>query len=264
MGIDPGFTNLGVGIFDGKIILLSRVDLTVEELDTKELVRVELNESRYVETIRLFVVSNYALLTTVERFATEMQMDPKLISLELAILAYLKATFPHTDVLRVSPVTTREFFNTRVLDPRLSADEAYALRKRLSVEVLQNFFGPEAICAITHKFAGKIDDAAEAAILAVFLFFMTVNKPRSNSIGHRVVKHIASVKFIEASEVPLTPEQRRPIVLDPPAPKKRRSPAASKPPSKKRKAETDAGSTPKKQKSRFFEAASGKNLTISE
>jgi hypothetical protein len=257
MGVDPGFTNLGVGVFDGKTILMSRVDLTVEELDTNERIRIELNESRYIETIRLFVVSNYALLTTVERFATEMQMDPKLISLELAILAYLKATFPHADCLRVSPITTREFFNTRVLDMSLSVDAAYALRKRLSIEVLQNIFGADVNDAITQKFKDKIDDAAEAALLAVFLFYMTVQKHRTNSIGHPVIKLVAPVKFIEPSEVPLTPEQRRPLVLDPPAPKKRR--AASKPASKKRKA-PDAGSTPKK--SRFFEEPK-KNLTIS-
>lgn len=251
LGIDPGFTNLGIGIFDGTTILMSRVDLTVEQLENEEYVRVELKESRYVETIRLFVVSNYALLTTVERFATEIQMDPHLIALELAILAYLKATFPHADVVRVSPITTRAFFNTSlsnetVLALKLSPDEAYALRKRLSIEVLQNIFGIEANDEIAVKFKTKIDDAAEAALLAVFLFYMTIRKHRADSIGHLAVRVVAPVKFTHPNEIPLLPEQRRLIVMDKP--------------SKKRKTAAPSAPAPKKQKSRFFE----KNVTIIE
>jgi len=136
---------LGVGIFDGASIIMSRVNLTVEKHEGEGFVHVAMNESRYVDAIRLFVTKNYALLSTVERFATEKQIKPEMISLELAILAYLKATFPHAEVLRVSALSTRAFFNTSLKNDAISEENAYLCRKEMSVEVLNNIFERDTI-----------------------------------------------------------------------------------------------------------------------
>jgi hypothetical protein len=258
LGIDPGFTHVGVTIFDGCSVIMARVNLTVEKHDN-EFVKIDLNESHYIETVRSFVTRNYELLTTVQRFATEKQIKPELISFELAILAYLKGTFPHADVLRVCSKQTREFFNTSVKNDALSEDHAYQCRKRLSVEVLYNIFNSGTITLIQAKMGDKLDDAAESCLLAIYVWYMTIRQRPVLATGHLMRRITATVKFESRNDLPLTPEQRRPIVQEFMAKTAAMMEAATGLPTakpRKRKA-PDASASPKKHKaSRFFTRAS--------
>jgi hypothetical protein len=58
----------------------------------------------------------------------------------------------------------------------------------------------------------KIDDAAEAALLAVYVFFLTIEPKLCTATGHLIRRVSAPIKFACREDLPLTPEQRRPIV----------------------------------------------------
>ena len=217
MGIDPGFRNLGAVHFDGKEAIMAKVDMCVEPKKGQGFVKINMDQNTYVHCVEQFIIDNYALLEQVDRTGIEAQMDPQMIIFQHVLEACLKMRFPGMDVFFVSPIDMRTFFNTRVLDDNIHEDLAYPCRKLLSIEVLNNIFPPDVVAAVTEAFADKLDDAAEALLMAIYVYYMDRQArpiPWIHTFGPRYVHHRAVVSFTNPGQLRLTAGQREPIIRD--------------------------------------------------
>lgn len=195
---------------------MAKYDLCIEYRDNQGYVKLELNENNYLYAVDKFVNENLKLFAQLDRLLIEQQMSAEMITLSLTLAAYFKGRWPELLVMIVDPVTTRTFFNTRVLHNEISDELAYLCRKQLSMQVLNNVFTPGVVQELRTHFGEKLDDAAEACLLALYGYHAEAPAERpipwSRAYGPRKINFRADVAFADQAELPLTPLQREPLV----------------------------------------------------
>jgi len=236
MAWDIGWTNCGVDVYDGKSMLVARVNLAVQEVRRNgraATVKLKMQPQYFVRVVEAFVHSNHELMLKVHKVPIEIQKRSVMKELSQCIAGFIQGRYPHTYVYFVSPVRTRAEMNTRVLDEPGGSRKKYALRKKLSVAALPKLFGAEGARKVRAKFGAKLDDAAEAAILAAYAHHTPVpdvelsGKPTTDPV---MVSLRLPVAFSRLEDLELTVAEReavlRPARKGLPKPRKRASTSA--------------------------------------
>jgi len=125
----------------------------------------------------------------------------------------IKGRYPHVTIRHTQPIATRACFNTRVLDKTLTEPQRYAARKQLSVLALQKMLGAESWAKFKTTFGDKLDDAAEAGLLAIYAHNVPVARRRvsARTATTEVKKQTLTVPF-GGEIVKLTEAEREPIL----------------------------------------------------
>ena len=211
LGIDPGTRNLGLCVFDGLNMELHRCDLG---LGKNTMVK------HFNGVVEHIISCNEGLWPKVMQISVEKQdiSVPMIKRLEKCFVTVFTETFPEIPLRRVSALTTRAFFGTSVsMSEGLTKEEAYLKRKALSVLKFKELVSPEDFAMAQYIF-GKLDDVAEAALLAIYSH--TVPEPKKRKRPSVVPTNI-STKRLRLTILP-PPAKRRPPPPPPEPPTKRR------------------------------------------
>ena len=124
----------------------------------------------------------------------------------------IKGRYPNIAIRHVQPVATRACFNTRILDKTLNEAQRYPARKQLSVLALQKTIGPERWARGKTTFGDKLDDAAEAGLLALYTYHVPVAKRRLKATPTTENKKLSLTVPLSGNLVKLTDAEREPVL----------------------------------------------------
>ena len=163
----------------------------------------------------------------------------------------IKGAYPHITIRHVSPVETRAYFNTRVLDKNLTQDEKYAIRKNLSKQTMHKFYAPADAERALELLGAKSDDAIEAGLLAIYCHNVPCTDEakrkrlkKTRNSDKPLVSFCARTRFASGAQVRLTDAERKQVYGDTKEELKERKAA------KKERAERKARGEKKKKKAK--------------
>lgn len=166
--MDIGYRNCALAQYDGDTLTMFHIDL--------------MKKPTYAECYAFaenFCTTNTKLLMSIKQFALEDQRRSLVVfkNIQEAFLVTLAKLYPTLPVYVVSPRTTRAYFNISVA--KAPGKGSYIKRKQLSIKKLTEIMPPERLRAAQRIFP-KLDDIADAALLAIYVHKNGIKKRRAS------------------------------------------------------------------------------------
>jgi len=185
IGIDVGTRHLAMAAFDGRTLRISTDDLHIFPRGAGEPpLEVELQDAHLLQHVERFAADHDAVFRAAGACEIEQQMrgagnSSTMLQLSQVLAGFLRGRYPALLVSFTSPAATRKTFNTRVLK-KGTREAKYRLRKRLSVLAFDKALAAADRRRVRAAF-DKVDDPAEAALLAMHAFFKPARRPRASA-----------------------------------------------------------------------------------